>query len=104
VTLWSSSFVCMPSNCRMMPKIICLSRSSRRRLLWAVALPVSSLKISIASRPMMGGFLPRRKSTRVVVLAEAFGVHLVRGEVGDRTANAMESTLRQTGCSKSVLT
>jgi hypothetical protein len=35
----------------------------------------------------------------VVVLAEEFVVHPVRGGVDDRTANARESILRRTGCS-----
>jgi hypothetical protein len=35
----------------------------------------------------------------VVVLAEAFVVHPVRGGVGDRTANVIDSILRRTGCS-----
>jgi len=35
----------------------------------------------------------------VVVLAEAFVVHPVRGGVGDRTANVIDSILRRTGFS-----
>ena len=35
----------------------------------------------------------------MVVLAEAFVVHPVRGGEGDRTANAIESILCRTGCS-----
>ena len=35
----------------------------------------------------------------MIVLAEAFVVHPVRGGVGDCTANAIESILRRTVCS-----
>jgi hypothetical protein len=47
----------------------------------------------------MSGYFTRRRGMGVVVLAEAFVVHPVRGGVSDRTANAIESILRRTGCS-----
>src|SRR5918999_4162215 len=47
----------------------------------------------------MSGYFTRRRGMGVVVLAEAFVVHPVRGGVGDSTANAIESILRRTGCS-----
>ena len=47
----------------------------------------------------MSGCFTRRRGMGMVVLAEAFVVHPVRGGVGDRTANVIESILRRTGCS-----
>jgi hypothetical protein len=52
---------CMPSNCRMMFKTICLSLGGRCRLLRAMALTVSSCRISIASASMSGSFLPESR-------------------------------------------
>ena len=78
-------------------RITCLSHSSRRRLLWAVALPVSPLRISLA--PGQCQVASPVEEVWGGLLAEAFVVHSVRGGVGDRTANAIESILRRTGCS-----
>jgi hypothetical protein len=83
---------------RWMRRISCLSHSSRRRLLWAVALPVSPLRISLAPGQCRVAS-PVEEVMGVVLLAEAFVVHPVCGGVGDRTANAIESILRRTGCS-----
>jgi hypothetical protein len=59
---WSPSSVSyVPSNCRMMFKIICLSLTGRRRLLWAMVLTVSSRRISIASASMSCDSLPRSR-------------------------------------------
>jgi hypothetical protein len=60
-SLLSPVSCCMPSNCRMMFKIICLSLRGRCKHFRAMALTVSSRRISIASASMSGGFLPRSR-------------------------------------------